>query len=152
MNNVQSVNSFNARATLKVGNREYIIFKLESLKKAGLPDPGRLPISLRILLENLLRREDNRHVKHEDIEALARWNPKAKPEKEIAFTPARILLQDFTGVPAIVDLAAMRDAIQRMGGDPTLINPLQPADLVIDHSIQVDSFGTTTAFQENAKL
>ncbi len=152
MSDIKSINSFNARTTFKIGKREYVIFKLDSLKKVGLPDPARLPISLRILLENLLRSEDNRNVKRADIEALARWNPKATPDKEIAFTPARVLLQDFTGVPAIVDLAAMRDAIQKMGGDPALINPLQPADLVIDHSVQVDFFGTSNAFQENAKL
>ncbi len=152
MNNSKSINTFNTRTTLKVGKQEYVIFKLDLLKKAGLPDPARLPISLRILLENLLRSEDDRHVRRADIEALARWNPKAASDKEIVFTPARVLLQDFTGVPAIVDLAAMRDAIKKMGGDPALINPLQPADLVIDHSVQVDFFGTLNAFQENAKL
>ena len=147
----QSKNSFNARATLNVGRQAYVIFRLDRLKAAGFPDPARLPITLRILLENLLRCEDGRNVKRADIEALACWNPKAKPDKEIAFTPARVLLQDFTGVPAIVDLAAMRDAIKKMGGDPALINPIQPADLVIDHSVQVDSFGTTRAFEENTK-
>ncbi len=152
MSHIKSINSFNSRTAFKSGKREYVIFKLDSLKKAGLPDPAKLPVSLRILLENLLRSEDNRNVKRADIEALARWNPKAIPDKEIAFTPARVLLQDFTGVPAIVDLAAMRDAIKKMGGDPALINPLQPADLVIDHSVQVDFFGTSNAFQENAKL
>ena len=152
MSDSKSIDSFKTRATIKVGRQECLIFHLDRLKKAGLPDPGRLPISLRILLENLLRLEDNRHVKRSDIEALANWNPKTKVDKEIAFMPARVLLQDFTGVPALVDLAAMRDAIQKMGGDPSLINPLQPADLVIDHSIQVDFFGSSQSFKENAKL
>ncbi len=111
-----------------------------------------LPYSLRILLENLLRTEDGRNVTANDIKALAAWNSKSKPDKEIAFTPSRVLLQDFTGVPAVVDLAAMRDAMQRLSGDPTLINPLQPAELVIDHSVQVDEFGTPQSFQLNAEL
>ena len=144
-------NSFETCTSLKVGSREYVIFSLKKLAKSGLPDPARLPASIRILLENLLRCEDGLHVKRADIEALAKWNPKAKADKEIAFTPARVLLQDFTGVPAIVDLAAMRDAIKKMGGNPALINPLQPADLVIDHSVQVDYFGTSNAFSQNAK-
>ncbi len=148
----QSLNSFNARSTLKVGSREYVIYRLDCLKEAGLPNPSRLPVTLRILLENLLRLEDGRNVKSEDIAALTRWNPNAKPDKEIAFMPARVLLQDFSGVPAVVDFAAMRDAIKKMGGDPNVINPLQPADLVIDHSVQVYSFGTFDAFRENAEL
>ena len=151
MSHIQSIDSFKARSTLKVGKQEYVIFRLDRLKQAGLPDLTRLPISLRVLLENLLRCEDGRSIRRTDIEALASWNPKAKPGKEIAFTPARVLLQDFTGVPAIVDLAAMRDAIKTMGGDPALINPLQPAELVIDHSVQVDVFGTPSAFDENAR-
>ncbi|MBI4368097.1 MAG: aconitate hydratase AcnA [Candidatus Omnitrophica bacterium] len=146
------MNSFHTRTLLKAGKQEYVIFKLESLKEAGLPDPRRLPLTLKILLENLLRSEDGRHVRRADIEAVAQWDPKAEPEKEIAFTPARVLLQDFTGVPAIVDLAAMRDAIQKMGGDPAHINPLQPADLVIDHSVQVDVFGRASAFRENSEI
>ena len=144
------MDSFKTQTKIKSGKQEYVIFKLSRLKEAGLVDPARLPISLRILLENLLRLEDGRNVKKSDIEALVRWNSKTKSEKEIAFTPARVLLQDFTGVPAIVDFAAMRDAIKRMGGDPNLINPLQPADLVIDHSIQVDTFGSPRAFEQNA--
>src|SRR5258705_208198 len=104
------------------------------------PRAQKLPFSLKILLENLLRTEDGVNVTEADIAALAQWNPKAEPTKEIAFTPARVLLQDFTGVPAVVDLAAMRDAMKAMGGDPTKINPLQPAELVIDHSVQVDAF------------
>src|SRR5213083_321867 len=126
--------SFGSRSTFKVGRRTFEIFRLAALEKRGLP-VSRLPYSLRILLENLLRREDGFAVTIEQIEALARWDPTAEPSREIAFTPARVLLQDFTGVPAVVDLAAMRDAIRRMGGDPKRINPLFPAELVIDHSV-----------------
>src|SRR6184192_177747 len=145
------MNSFNARSTLKVGTKEYEIYRLDALDKQGI-STKHLPYSLRILLENLLRTEDGQNVKKEDIRALAAWNKKSKPDKEIAFTPSRVLLQDFTGVPAIVDLAAMRDAMKRLSGDPTLINPLQPAELVIDHSVQVDEFGTPQAFQFNSEL
>src|SRR3989441_6936699 len=145
------MNSFNARAILKVGTKEYEIYRLDALDKQGI-STKHLPYSLRILLENLLRTEDGQNEKKEDIRALAAWNKKSKPDKEIAFTPSRVLLQDFTGVPAIVDLAAMRDAMKRLSGDPTLINPLQPAELVIDHSVQVDEFGTPQAFQLNAEL
>src|SRR5262249_57045857 len=109
-------------------------------------DVARLPFSLKILLENLVRHEDGVTVTAEDIKALASWDPKAEPDTEIAFRPSRVLLQDFTGVPAIVDLAAMRDAMQRLGGDPRKINPLQPVELVIDHSVQVDEAGTPRAF------
>jgi len=144
-----TTNSFGARASLKVGGRTYRIWRLDALAKAGL-DVARLPCSLKILLENLLRLEDGVGVKRDDVEALARWEPKAEPSHEIAFMPARVLLQDFTGVPAVVDLAAMRDAMRRLGGDPKKINPLLPAELVIDHSVQVDAFGTPTAFQANA--
>ncbi len=118
--------------------------------KAGLPI-SRLPFSLKILLENLLRHEDGVTVTRDDIKALANWNPKAQPDREIAFQPSRVLLQDFTGVPAIVDLAAMRDAMKRLGGDPKKINPLQPVELVIDHSVQVDLAGTPQAFQVTPK-
>jgi len=145
------MNSFNSRSTLKVGTKEYEIFRLDALDKQGI-STKHLPFSLRILLENLLRTEDGRNVTKNDVRALAAWNSKSKPEKEIAFTPSRVLLQDFTGVPAVVDLAAMRDAMKRLSGDPTLINPLQPAELVIDHSVQVDEFGTPQAFQFNAEL
>src|SRR5437867_9208517 len=145
------MNSFNARSTLKVGTKEYEIYRLDALDKQGI-STKHLPYSLRILLENLLRTEDGQNVKKEDIRALAAWNKKSKPDKEIAFTPSRVLLQDFTGVPAIVDLAAMRDAMKHLSGDPTLINPLQPAELVIDHSVQVDEFGTPQAFQLNSEL
>jgi len=146
-----SSNSFGARATFKVGNKEYEIYRLDALDKQGI-STRHLPFSLRILLENLLRTEDGRNVTKQEIRALAAWNKKSKPEKEIAFTPSRVLLQDFTGVPAVVDLAAMRDAMKRLGGDPRLINPLQPAELVIDHSVQVDEFGSAKAFDVNALL
>ncbi len=144
-------NSFGSRSTLKVGQREFEIFRLSALEKSGLR-PGRLPFSLRILLENLLRTEDGRTVKDSDIRAIATWEPKAEPSKEIAFMPARVLLQDFTGVPAVVDLAAMRAAIKKLGGDATKINPLIPAELVIDHSVQVDEFGTDKALSLNAQI
>jgi len=144
-------NSFGTRARLVVAGRSFEIFRLEALDKRGLAI-GRLPYSLRILLENLLRLEDGRTVRRDEIERLARWDPKKIPDDEIAFMPARVLMQDFTGVPAVVDFAAMRDAMQAMGGDPTLVNPLLPAELVIDHSVIVDEFGTPTAFQVNADL
>jgi len=146
-----TANSFGGRATLKAGGHGYEIFRLDALERRGLP-VARLPYSLKILLENLLRREDGRVVRAEDIEKLARWEPHKVPDEEIAFMPARVLLQDFTGVPAVVDLAAMRDAIVQMGGDPKRVNPLLPAELVIDHSVIVDEFGTKTAFQVNADL
>ncbi len=146
-----SVNSFNSKSTLKVGSKEYDIYRLDALDKQGI-STTHLPFSLRILLENLLRTEDGRNVTKDEVRALAAWNSKSKPEKEIAFTPSRVLLQDFTGVPCVVDLAAMRDAMKTLGGDPTLINPLQPVELVIDHSVQVDEFGTPNAFDFNALL
>jgi aconitate hydratase len=145
-----STNSFDSRATLRVGDRSYEIFRLDSLPASyGV---ARLPFSLKILLENLLRNEDGDSIRAHDIEALAKWNAGAAPSDEIAFTPARVLMQDFTGVPAVVDLAAMRDAMREMGGDPAKINPLAPAELVIDHSVQVDVFGSAVAFQRNAEL
>ncbi|MGB6250571.1 MAG: aconitate hydratase AcnA [Terriglobales bacterium] len=144
-------NSFGARATIKVGKKEYEIYRLDALDKQGI-STQHLPFSLRILLENLLRTEDGRNVTKDEIRALAAWNKNSKPEKEIAFTPSRVLLQDFTGVPAVVDLAAMRDAMKRLGGDAKLINPLQPAELVIDHSVQVDEFGSPSAIDVNALL
>jgi aconitate hydratase len=146
-----SSNSFGARATFKVGSKEYEIYRLDALDKQGI-STRHLPFSLRILLENLLRTEDGHNVTKDEIRALAAWNKNSKPEKEIAFTPSRVLLQDFTGVPAVVDLAAMRDAMKRLGGDAKLINPLQPAELVIDHSVQVDEFGSSNAFDVNALL
>jgi aconitate hydratase len=146
-----SVNSFNSRSSLKVGKKEYEIYHLGALEKQGI-STKHLPFSLRILLENLLRTEDGRNVTKEEVRALANWNSKSTPDKEIAFTPSRVLLQDFTGVPCVVDLAAMRDAMKQLGGDPSLINPLQPVELVIDHSVQVDEFGTTNALDMNALL
>ncbi len=145
------MNSFGSRSILRVGNKDYEIFRLDALDKQGI-STKHLPFSLRILLENLLRTEDGRAVTKDDIRALAGWNSKSKPDKEIAFTPSRVLLQDFTGVPCVVDLAAMRDAMKQLGGDPSLINPLQPVELVIDHSVQVDQFGTSNALAFNAEL
>jgi aconitate hydratase len=145
------MNSFGSRSVLRVGKREFEIYRLDALGKHGLRIQH-LPYSLRILLENLLRREDGKAVKAEDIRALTAWTGKSVPSEEIAFMPSRVLLQDFTGVPAVVDLAAMRDAMEALGGDPKLINPLQPAELVIDHSVQVDEFGNAGAFQLNADL
>jgi aconitate hydratase len=145
------MNSFGSRSSLRVNGHDYEIFRLDALDKQGI-STKHLPFSLRILLENLLRTEDGRNVTKEDIRALAGWNSKSKPDKEIAFTPSRVLMQDFTGVPAVVDLAAMRDAMKQLNGDPTLINPLQPAELVIDHSVQVDQFGTPNALIFNAEM
>jgi aconitate hydratase len=146
-----SLNTFDSRSLLKVGNKEYEIYRLDALDQQGI-STKHLPYSLRILLENLLRTEDGRNVKKEDIRSMAAWNRNSKPDKEIAFTPSRVLLQDFTGVPCVVDLAAMRDAVKDLGGDPAMINPLQPVELVIDHSVQVDEFGTPQAFDMNALL
>jgi aconitate hydratase len=143
-------NSFDAKAPLRVGERSYEIFRLDALQAKY--DIARLPFSLKILLENLLRNEDGETIRAQDIEALAKWNAGEEPSQEIAFTPARVVMQDFTGVPAVVDLAAMRDAMRAMEGDPEKINPLVPAELVIDHSVQVDVFGTRQAFQRNAEL
>jgi aconitate hydratase len=145
------MNSFGSRSVLRVDKREFEIYRLDALEKQGCATE-RLPYSLRILLENLLRREDGKSVKADDVRVLTSWTGKSVPVQEIAFMPSRVLLQDFTGVPAVVDLAAMRDAMKALGGDPKLINPLQPAELVIDHSVQVDEFGTPQAFQLNAEL
>jgi aconitate hydratase len=145
------MNSFGSRSLFRAGKREFEIYRLDALEKQGCAT-RHLPFSLRILLENLLRREDGKTVKADDIRALTSWTKKSHPSQEIAFMPSRVLLQDFTGVPAVVDLAAMRDAMKALGGDPTLINPLQPAELVIDHSVQVDEFGTPQAMQLNAEL
>jgi len=144
-------NSFGARATLEVGNRRYTYFRLGALAEQGY-DLATLPYSLKVLLENLLRFEDGRSVSAGDVTALAGWKPGSTEDTEIAFRPARVLLQDFTGVPCVVDLAAMRDAIAEMGGDPDRVNPLQPVELVVDHSVQVDYFGTPDAFERNAQL
>jgi aconitate hydratase len=145
------MNSFGSKSTLKVGNNSYEIFRIKALEEKGI-SLARLPYSLRVLLENLLRQEDGKTVTANDIEFLAKWQAKAEPAREIAFMPARVLMQDFTGVPAVVDLAAMRDAMKQLGGDPEKINPLQPAELVIDHSVQVDEFGTANAYSINAAL
>ncbi len=146
-----SINSYGTESTLHVNGKQYTYYSLKKLETALGTSLSQLPVSLKILLENLLRQEDGRVVRKADIEALVRWNPASAPDKEISFMPARVLLQDFTGVPCIVDLAVMRDAMVAMGGDPKKINPLQPVDLVIDHSIQVDEFGTPNAFQMNAE-
>src|ERR1700704_1442862 len=149
---MSTVNSFGARTALTVGSRTYQMFSLPALEAAGFPEIARLPYSMKILLENMLRHEDGRFVKAADVEALARWDVKGSVQREISFAPARVLLQDFTGVPAVVDLAAMRDGIARLGGDPNKVNPLQPVELVIDHSVQVDYFAQANAFQLNAEL
>jgi aconitate hydratase len=144
-------NTYGSHALLNAGGKSLKIARLDALEKKGFRT-SRLPFTLRILLENLLRLEDGETVTAREIEALAQWDPKAKPSREIAFMPARVLLQDFTGVPAVVDLAAMRDAMKQLGGDPKKINPLQPVELVIDHSVQVDHFGTAEALRQNASL
>jgi aconitate hydratase len=148
---VSSNDSFHVRSTLTVGGRSYAIWSLARLEASGL-SAARLPYSLKILLENLLRHENGKTVDADDVKALAGWQPKNVGEREISFLPARVLLQDFTGVPCVVDLAAMRDAMKAMGGDPKKINPLFPAELVIDHSVQVDFFGSSDAFRKNAEI
>jgi aconitate hydratase len=142
--------SFKAKSTLEVNGKPYEIFRFDGLRDKY--DIDRLPYSLKVLLENLLRTEDGKNITRQHIEALAQWDPQAEPETEIAFTPARVVMQDFTGVPAVVDLAAMRDAMNRLGGDPKAINPLSPADLVIDHSVMVDHFGTPQALKQNTDI
>jgi len=146
------MNSFNCLSQIRVEGQTYAFYSLAALERQGFPGVARLPYSLKILLENLLRHEDGAFVKRDDILALANWDPRSTEDHEINFHPARVLLQDFTGVPAVADLAAMRDAVKRMGGDPGRINPLLPAELVIDHSVQVDKYGTPDAFQQNADL
>ena len=144
--------SFNCRRTLKVGDKEYTYYDLKEAEKNGLSGISRLPFSMKILLENLLRNEDGRAVGKDSIKAVAAWlEDKGKAGFEIAYSPARVLMQDFTGVPAVVDLAAMRDAMVALGGDPEKINPLVPVDLVIDHSVIVDEFGTPRAFKHNVE-
>ena len=142
-----SVNSFDAKSTLTVGEESYEIFRLDAVEGADT-----LPYSLKILLENLLRTEDGANITADDIRALAGWDPEAEPSKEIQFTPARVIMQDFTGVPCVVDLATMREAMAEMGGDPARINPLAPAELVIDHSVIADVFGTADAFARNVEI
>ncbi len=148
----KSLDSFKTRAELTVGGKTFAYFSIPRFAEATGIDVARLPFSLQILLENLLRTEDGNSVKKEDILGLANWDPVAEPQTEIAFTPARVVLQDFTGVPAVVDLAAMRDAMASMGGDPGKINPLFPSELVIDHSVQVDSYGSKDSFSLNSML
>ena len=149
----QSLDSFKCRKTLKVGNKAYVYYSLKAAEKNGLDGISSLPSSLKVLLENLLRHEDGRTVTKTDIEAMAKWvKAKGKSNREIAFRPARVLMQDFTGVPAVVDLAAMRDAMVDLGGNPKKINPLAPVDLVIDHSVMVDFFGTAGAFKKNVNM
>src|ERR1041385_4080752 len=147
-----TLNSFGTRTQITVGGRPVQIYSLPALEHAGFPGVARLPYSMKILLENLLRREDNAFVKSDDIRALAEWKADGGIEKEISFMPARVLLQDFTGVPCVVDLAAMRDAMIALGGNPDRVNPLQPVELVIDHSVQVDYFARPDAFSLNAEL
>jgi aconitate hydratase len=144
-------NTFGSQSQLKVGNQSYAIYRLAAVE-AKFPNVKRLPYSLKVLLECLLRTEDGVNVRAAEIEALAKWDPNAEPDREIAFTPARVLLQDFTGVPCVVDLAAMRDAMKKLGGDPKKIDPLQPVELVIDHSVQVDDAGRPESFETNRSL
>jgi len=144
------MNSFNSQSILKSGDLEFDYFSLEKAEEAGVGPVSKLPFSSRVMLENLLRFEDGMTVTADDIRAVAAGRTGKQSGKEIAFRPARVLMQDFTGVPAIVDLATMRDEIKRLGGDPRKINPLQQVDLVIDHSVQVDQFGTPAAFSFNA--
>src|SRR5271155_2688643 len=148
---MKSLNSFHAAGELRAGGRTYQIFRLAALEEAGIAKLSRIPYSIKILLENLLRFEDGSTVKRSDIEYVAKWDTNAAAQ-EINFRPARVVLQDFTGVPCVVDLAAMRDALQKMGADPKKANPLVPVDLVIDHSVQVDKFGTADSFDVNALL
>ncbi len=147
-----SIDTFKCRKTLQVGGKSYEYFSLPDAEKNGLPGISKLPLSLKVLLENLLRFEDGRSVKADDIRAMAEWLKTKTSQREIAYRPARVLMQDFTGVPAIVDLAAMRDAMKTIGGEPQKINPLVPVDLVIDHSVMVDYFGTADAFKKNVEL
>jgi aconitate hydratase len=147
-----SLDSFKTKSTLTVGSKSYTYYSLKKAEKAGLKNVSTLPYSMKVLLENLLRNEDGRAVKKADIAAINTWAKTRKSEAEIGFKPARVLMQDFTGVPAVVDLAAMRDAMANLGGDPTKINPLIPVDLVIDHSVMVDAFGTKDSFKRNVAL
>src|ERR1700742_2108976 len=142
-----TANSFGSRATLEAGGGTHEIYRLDAV-----PGSENLPYSLKVLLENLLRNEDGANITREHISALAGWNPDAEPDTEIQFTPARVILQDLTGVPAVVDLAAMREAMRALGGDPTKINPLIPAELVIDHSVVADYFGVPEAFTRNVEI
>src|SRR6187401_2389314 len=144
-----SLDSFKCCRTLKVGSKTYAYYSLLVAEKNGLKGISRLPFSLKVLLENLLRNEDGRTVTKEDIQAFATWLKTKTSDREIPFRPARVLMQDFTGIPAVVDLAAMRDAMKNLGGDPKKINPLVPVDLIIDHSVAINHFGYAGAFKEN---
>ncbi len=144
---MSTVNSFGAKDTLSVGGADYEIFRIDTV-----PGYEKLPFSLKVLLENLLRTEDGANVTKAQIEALGAWQPEADPDTEIQFTPARVVMQDFTGVPCIVDLATMREAVGNLGGDPAKINPLAPAELVIDHSVIADLFGTENALERNVEI
>ncbi|MFY9915680.1 MAG: aconitase family protein, partial [Nocardioidaceae bacterium] len=146
-----AVDSFGAKASLDVDGTAYQIYRLDAVSGEGI-DVASLPYSLKVLLENLLRTEDGVNITADDIRALAGWEADADPSKEIQYSPARVIMQDFTGVPAIVDLATMREAMQDLGGDPARINPLSPAELVIDHSVIADVFGTSSAFQRNVEI
>src|SRR5690606_33987662 len=148
---MNGTDSFSARDTLAVGDTSYEIWRLSALERAGF-DVASLPYSLKVLLENLLRNENGGDITPDDIRALAGWNAAAEPDTEIRFTPARVVLQDFTGVPAVVDLAAMRDAMRALGGDPARVDPLAPVELVIDHSVIVDEFGSPQAFERNVEI
>src|SRR6187551_2227962 len=147
-----TTNSFSSKAQISVGGNKYDIYRLDALVKQKVGDVETLPYSLRILLENVLRYEDGKTVQPADIQAVASWDPKHRVEHEIQLRPARVLMQDFTGVPAVVDLSAMRDAFVALGLDATAINPLRRADLVIDHSVQVDVYGSPIAFGKNVAL
>src|ERR1700760_3240300 len=147
-----SLDSFKCRRTLKVGSKSYVYFSLPAAEKNGLKGISKLPYSMKVLLENLLRSEDGNSVTADDIKAIAGWLKSKKSDREIAFRPARVLMQDLTGVPAVVDLAAMRDAMKNLGGDPEKINPLAEVDLVIDHSVMVDNFGQRDSFKKNVGI
>ena len=149
---LKTLDTFNCRSTLRVGDNSYSYYSLPQAERNGLRNISSLPFSLKVLLENLLRFQDDRSVKADDVRALSDWVRDRRSTREIAFRPARVLMQDFTGVPAVVDLAAMRDAMGILGGDPRKINPLIPVDLVCDHSVIVDEFGTSQAFARNVEL
>src|SRR4051812_7382835 len=154
MGNSGSQDSFGAKGTLEVGDQSYEIFRLSAVSGDGIAEDAvaSLPYSLKVLLENLLRTEDGENITADDVRALAGWDPDAEPDTEIQFTPARVIMQDFTGVPCIVDLATMREAMGDLGGDASKINPLAPAELVIDHSVIADVFGTPQAFARNVEI
>ncbi len=147
-----SLDSFKCRRTLKVGAKNYTYFSLAAAEKNGLKGIGKLPFSMRVLLENLLRSEDGNSVTKDDIKAVAGWLKSRSSDREIAFRPARVLMQDLTGVPAVVDLAAMRDAMKKLGGNAQKINPLSEVDLVIDHSVMIDNFGAKDSFKKNVDI